>query len=215
MSGVFLSYARSDDEPYVRDLYDHLHAGGFDAWFDREHMPSRSLTFLQEIRDAIRERERLLVILGPAAVKSDYVRAEWQAALVEGKAVTPVLRLGDYDLVPPELKNLHCPDVRATQPVDAALAEVIRILNEPVPPLGVLLGSIPAVPPHFQPRPDDLSQLARTILYEVEHPVVLDPPARTTLLHGMGGVGKSVLAAAFARATSTRRVSVMASSGSS
>lgn len=206
MSGVFLSYARSDDEPYVRDLYNHLHAGGFDAWFDREHMPSRSLTFLQEIRDAIRARDRLLVILGPAAVKSDYVRAEWQAALVEGKAVTPILRLGDYDLVPPELKNLHCPDVRTTRPVDAALAEVIRLLNEPVPPLGVLLGSMPAVPPHFQPRPDDLSQLAGTILYEVEHPVVLDPPQRTTLLHGMGGVGKSVLAAAFARATSTRRV---------
>jgi hypothetical protein len=206
MSGVFLSYARSDDEPYVRDLYHHLHAGGFDAWFDREHMPGRSLTFLQEIRDAICQRDRLLVILGPAAVKSDYVRAEWQAALVEGKAVTPILRLGDYDLVPPELQNLHCPDVRATRPVDAAFAEVARLLNEPVPPLGLLLGSIPAVPPHFQPRPDDLSQLARTILYEVEHPVVLEPPQRTTLLHGMGGVGKSVLAAAFARATSTRRV---------
>jgi hypothetical protein len=206
MAGVFLSYARSDDEPYVRDLFEHLQADGFDAWFDREHMPSRSLTFLQEIRDAIRHRDRLLVILGPAAVKSDYVRAEWQAALVEGKAVTPILRLGDYELVPPELKNLHCADVRAARPADAALAEVIRILKEAVPPLAVLWGAIPAVPPHFQPRPDDLSQLARTILYEVENPVVLDPPQRTTVLHGMGGVGKSVLAAAFARATSTRRV---------
>ena len=206
MTGVFLSYARSDDEPYVRDLFNHLQADGFDAWFDREYMPSRSLTFLQEIRDAIRERDRLLVVLGPAAVKSDYVRAEWQAALVEGKAVTPILRLGDYNLVPPELKNFHCPDVRATRSADAALEEVLRVLSEPVPPLGVLSGSIPAVPPHFQPRPDDLSQLARTILYEVENPVVLDPPERTTVLHGMGGVGKSVLAAAFARATSTRRV---------
>jgi hypothetical protein len=206
MTSVFLSYARSDDEPYARELFNHLRADGFDAWFDREHMPSRSLTFLQEIRDAIRQRDRLVVILGPAAVKSDYVRAEWQAALVEGKAVTPILRLGDYKLVPPELKSFHCPDVREARPADAALAEVLRILSEPVPPLGVLSGSIPAVPPHFQPRPDDLSQLARTILYEVEHPVVLDPPLRTTVLHGMGGVGKSVLAAAFARATSTRRV---------
>src|SRR5215207_3578414 len=130
MAGVFLSYARSDDEPYVRDLFNHLRADGFDAWFDREHMPSRSLTFLQEIRDAIRQYDRLLVILGPSAVTSDYVRAEWQAALVEGKAVTPILRLGDYELVPPELKNLHCPDVRETRPADAALAEVLRILNE-------------------------------------------------------------------------------------
>jgi hypothetical protein len=206
MSGVFLSYARADDEPYVRSLYNHLHAAGFDAWFDREHMPSRSLTFLQEIRDAIRKRDRLVIVLGPEAIKSDYVRAEWQAALVEGKAVTPILRLGDYDIVPPELKNLHCPDVRETRPVAAALAEVIRILNEPVPPLAELAGAIPAVPPHFQPRPDDLSQIARSILFEVENPVVVDPPQRTTVLHGMGGAGKSVLAAAFARATTTRRV---------
>jgi hypothetical protein len=206
MGSVFLSYARADDEPYVRKLYERLHGDGFDVWFDREHMPSRSLTFLQEIRDAIRNRERLVVVLGPAAVQSDYVRAEWQAALVEGKAVTPLLRLGDYKLVPPELKSLHCPDVRDARPSDAAIAEVLRILNEPVPPLAPLSGSIPAVPPHFQPRPDDLSQLARNILYEVEHPVVLDPPQRTTVLHGMGGVGKSVLAAALARTTSTRRV---------
>lgn len=206
MNGVFLSYARSDDEPFARRLFDRLRVAGFEVWFDRENMPSRSLTFLQEIRDAIRQRDRLVVILGPAAVKSDYVRAEWQAALVEGKAVTPVLRLGDYDLVPPELQSVHCEDVREAKSPKDAMAAVVRILREPLPPLGVLAGPVPSVPPHFQPRPDDLSQLARSLLYEVEHPVVLDPPQRTTVLHGMGGVGKSVLAAALARSTTTRRV---------
>src|SRR5688572_19359501 len=106
MPGVFLSYARADDEPFTRSVYDRLRAEGYDVWFDRENMPSRALTFLQEIRDAVRSRDRLLVVLGPAAVSSEYVRAEWQAALVDSKVVTPVLRLGDYDLVPPELKNL-------------------------------------------------------------------------------------------------------------
>ncbi|HEX6049857.1 MAG TPA: toll/interleukin-1 receptor domain-containing protein, partial [Gemmatimonadaceae bacterium] len=114
MQGIFLSYARSDDEPYTRSVYDRLRTEGYDVWFDREHMPSRSLTFLQEIRDAVRSRDRLVVVLGPGAVESDYVRAEWQAALVDSKVVTPVLRLGDYNLVPPELRNLHCPDVRAS-----------------------------------------------------------------------------------------------------
>lgn len=206
MNGVFLSYARSDDEPFARKLFERLRVDGFEVWFDRENMPGRSLTFLQEIRDAIRQRDRLVVILGPAAVKSDYVRAEWQAGLVEGKAVLPLLRLGDYDLVPPELQSVHCPDVREAKPSEDAMLEVLRILREPLPPLGVLSGAIPSVPPHFQPRPDDLSQLASSLLYEMEHPVVLDPPERTTVLHGMGGVGKSVLAAALARLTTTRRV---------
>jgi hypothetical protein len=203
---IFLSYARADDEPFVRGLYDQLRAEGFDVWFDRECMPSRALTFLQEIRDEIRSRDRLLVVLGPQALRSDYVRAEWQAALVDGKIVNPVLRGGDYDLVPSELKNLHCPDVRPEREADDALAEVLRVLRDPVPPLGALFGAVPAPPAHFQPRPDDLSRLAELVLYEVEHPVVLDTPLRTTVLHGMGGVGKSVVAAALARSTTTRRV---------
>src|SRR5690348_14047954 len=206
MSSVFLSYARADDEVFVRSLYDRLREEDFDVWFDRENMPSRSLTFLQEIRDAIRSCERLVVALGPAAVRSDYVRAEWQAALVEGKVVTPVLRLGDYDLLPPELKNLHCPDVRESRPFSAAFVELLRVLREPVPLLGTLAGQIPDVPPHFQPRLDAISSLAGSLLYDVEHPAVVEGPARTTVLQGMAGVGKSVLAAAFARSVAARRV---------
>ena len=62
-------------------------------------MPSRSLTFHQEIRDAIAARERLVLVVGPKAVTSDYVRQEWQFALREAdKVVTPILRLGDYPL---------------------------------------------------------------------------------------------------------------------
>ena len=49
MIKVFLSYARDDDEPFVRRLYDGLkNATGpdgalFDVWFDRVSMPSRAL----------------------------------------------------------------------------------------------------------------------------------------------------------------------------
>lgn len=206
MPGIFLSYARGDDEPYTRSVYQRLHAENYDVWFDREDMPSRALTFLQEIRDAVRSRDRLLVVLGPAAARSDYVRAEWQAALVDGKVVTPVLRLGDYGLVPPELKNLHCPDVRPGRPPEEAFGELLRILHDPVPPVGALKGPVPEMPAHFQPRPDDLSALAGTLLYDIGHPAVIDGPLRTTVLHGMGGVGKSVLAAAFARSSTARRV---------
>src|SRR4051794_40852864 len=120
MNTVFLSYARSDDvEPFdpatsfVARLHRDLEAAGFDAWFDRVDMPSRSLTFHQEIRDAIAARERLLLLVGPKAVASDYVWQEWQFAWREAdKVITPILRLGDYPLVPGELKLLHCEDFR-------------------------------------------------------------------------------------------------------
>jgi TIR domain len=43
---IFLSYARGDDEPFVRRLYEGLKAVDFNAWFDRVSMPpanSRSI----------------------------------------------------------------------------------------------------------------------------------------------------------------------------
>jgi hypothetical protein len=39
---IFLSYARDDDEPFVKRLHDDLTKAGFDVWFDRVSMPSRS-----------------------------------------------------------------------------------------------------------------------------------------------------------------------------
>jgi len=55
-------------------------------------MPSRGLTFHQEIQDAVAARERLVLVVGPKAALSDCVRQEWQFALQADKAVTPILR---------------------------------------------------------------------------------------------------------------------------
>jgi hypothetical protein len=125
MAQIFLSYARSDDEPFVHQLYTDLTARGFSIWFDRVAMPSRGLTFLQEIRDAIDACERLILVVGPGALHSDYVRAEWQYALQTCKVVTPLLRLGDYTQLVEGLTLSHCPDVRVSRPYDAALAEIL------------------------------------------------------------------------------------------
>lgn len=60
MTSVFLSYARGDDvEPFdpatsfLARPHRDLTAHGLHVWFDRVNMPSRSLTFHQEIIDAI------------------------------------------------------------------------------------------------------------------------------------------------------------------
>jgi hypothetical protein len=202
---VFISYARSDDEAFVRRLRADLTARGIAVWFDRENMPSRSLTFMDEIRRAIDAADRLLVVIGPGSVASEYVRSEWQYALARGKAVTPVLRAGAYGSVPAELSGVHCPDVRVDRPERESFAEIARVLTEPVPPLGRLHGP-PSLPPHFRPRPDDATALAAHLLAEHASTALVDNWRRVTLVTGMGGVGKSVLVAASARSTSVRRV---------
>jgi len=200
---VFLSYARADDEPFVSRLADALESAGVHVWFDRRSLPSRSLTFLDEIRRAIDGVDRLIAVMGPAAKQSEYVRSEWQYALVRGKPVVPVLRLGEYDL-PPELRNLHCPDVRVSRPWKDALAEIRRVLSDAAPELGDTVG-LPSLPPHFRPRPTVLSLLAATVMLDQREPTTPERWQRVTLLSGMGGVGKSVLASALARFIETRR----------
>jgi len=201
---LFLSYARGDDEVFARQLYEQLVAAGHAVWFDRECMPSRALTFLKEIREAIRAADRVVVVIGPRCVASDYCRAEWQAALAESKPVTPVLRLGQRSMLPAELRGFHSPDLSARADPATGLRDLLRVLREP-PPLGPLIGGVPDVPPHFQPRPDALSALASQLLVDERKPVTLTGPERVTVLHGMGGLGKSVITAAFARSTTTRR----------
>lgn len=73
-----------------------LSAAGLEVWFDRVSMPSRQLTFHQEIRDAIAASDRLVFVIGPRAVTSDYLSQEWRFAYFEAlQCVNPIVRLDD------------------------------------------------------------------------------------------------------------------------
>ena len=175
-------------------------------WFDRECMPSRSLTFLQEIRDEINRTQQLILIVGPGTLRSEYVRAEWHHALAEAKVVIPILRDGEFEDLPLELNQFHCVDARKKRNENDFYAEIKRILKEPIPPLAMVFGKVPDLPPHFQPRPDETSVISGTTFWDLEKPVDLKPSEKLILIYGMGGVGKTTLSAAFARSTATRRV---------
>jgi hypothetical protein len=203
---VFLSYARGDDgEPFdpatsfVARLHRDLTAAGFGVWFDRVSMPSRTLTFHQEIRDAVAACDRLVLVVGPQAAESLYVRQEWQFAYFEAeKIVTPILRCGDYQHVPDELKLLHCEDFRDDGQYDFHLKNLIRQLAEPTTALGKLIG-VPSLPPHFLSRTDRLTALRDALRADLDRPVVITGAAARVGMHGMGGIGKSVLAATLSR----------------
>lgn len=173
MGNIFISYARSDDEPLVEQFHNDLTEHGFDIWWDRQTMQSRGLTFLQELRDAIEGSDRLIAVIGPNAVKSDYVRAEWDHTLLFNRGVVPILREGDYSLIPDELSKLHCLDFRGERPYNEALEEMLRILTEPVPPPGPFRTAVPSLPPHFLPRRDEITRLGKTVMAYVQRPTVI------------------------------------------
>jgi WD40 repeat protein len=211
---LFLSYARDDDEAFVRQLYDGLTKANFDVWFDRVSMPSRQLTFYQEIRDAIAARDRLVLVVGPKAVESDYVTQEWRSALEMGKCVNPIVRLNGrrhdggtvdgYDLIPEELKLVHAEDFRDSFRYAEHLANLVRQLSDPAPPLGKLV-AVPTLPVHYRAQPDRLRALRDALLVDLQTPVVVTGAAARVGVEGMGGIGKSVLANALARDLEVRR----------
>jgi len=66
-------------------------------------MESRRHTFRQEIRNAIEGVDRVIAVVGPAAISWQYVRYEWDHALLFAKGIVRILRLGTYELLPEEL----------------------------------------------------------------------------------------------------------------
>jgi WD40 repeat protein len=203
---IFLSYARSDDHAFVKQLYEDLTNAGFTVWFDRESLLSRGLPFHQEIKDAIRtEVDRLIYVSGPHAAQSPYVREEWQFALeCDNVVVTPILRLGDYDQVPGELSLLHCEDFRDDANYLKAFGKLIESLRQPNPKLGALVG-VPNLPAHFQSRPDLMRRVRDALLVDLQTPQVITSADARVGVQGMGGIGKSVLAAALARNRDVRQ----------
>jgi hypothetical protein len=203
-TGVFLSYARRDDESFSEFLASQLRSRGLVVWRDREAMASRGRSFRQEIREAINASERLVLVVGPQAARSRQVRAEWRQAYESCKVVVPILRLGDKSLIPHEFAELHFVDARAPRSPQDIVAELARVLGDPIQPLGALFG-VDKPPEHLVPRPEELDRLKASVLADLAGPVVITSSHQTVALQGMGGLGKSVLAAVFARSCPVRR----------
>jgi WD40 repeat protein len=201
---VFISYAWEDDKAFVERLHRDLTRNGFEVWRDRTSLAWDHRPFRQEIGDAIRSHDRLILVVGPKAAASPSVRQEWQWALALDKPVIPILRQGDYNLLPGELSALQCDDFRADTQYRAQLARLIRSLRRPEPRLGTMFG-VPSLPPHFLARPDLLRQVKDILLADLKAPVVITAADARIGVYGMGGIGKSVLAAALAHDREVRR----------
>jgi len=205
MTSVFISYARQDDEPFVRRLHGDLVLAGIDVWFDRASMPNRGLTFSDEIRRAIALHERFVLVVGPKAVESAYVREEWTCALDLDKPVYPVIRIGDVTLLPDRVRLYDARFMQQDADYHLEMTRLVDQLRAAPPQLGAL-HAVPSLPPHFLERPEALRRLRDAVTADLERRIVITGVSSRVGVQGMGGIGKSVLAAAMARDTRVRHL---------
>jgi WD40 repeat protein len=201
---LFISYAWRDDEPFVERLYDDLRRLGYDPWMDKTKMPRRGRPLPREVEEQLQVCDRVIAVMGPEATASEACQAERAFASSAGKVVTAILRLGDYKMLPPEISHYFVPDFRVSRPYEAALDELQRVLQDP-PVMPGRLFDVPALPPHLLHRPDELRVLRESLTAAELKETAVITSAGHVGLHGMGGVGKTVMAALAATDYTVRR----------
>ncbi|HUN05140.1 MAG TPA: tetratricopeptide repeat protein [Aggregatilineales bacterium] len=210
------------DDSFVKRLYDALTAAELKIWWDRAEMPARGKPFLDEVRDFIVGSDRLLLVVGPRSVlggidasgkafaPSAYVIDEIHHALTHCKVINPILREGEYEQFPDFLPSGDVPDFRKDEHFDRALEQLIRQLKDEIAPLGTLHG-VPPLPPYYIQRKEVFAELGQKVGLTVQateagKPLVITAASKPgVLLQGMGGLGKSTLAAALARDCTIQR----------
>lgn len=107
----FISYSTTDQE-FADRLYADLQAKGVRCWFAPHHLAGGKKIH-EQIDEAIRLHERLLLILSPASMASEWVKTEIAKArkreVREQRRVLFPVRLVDFEA----LRDWECPDADA------------------------------------------------------------------------------------------------------
>ena len=114
MADIFISYARST-EPQARQLAEALRALGYNVWRDDELPAHRS--YSEVIEERIKAAKAVVVLWSAEAARSQWVRAEADAAREAGTLVQVSL---DGSLPPMPFNQIQCADLRDWQGDTAA-----------------------------------------------------------------------------------------------
>jgi hypothetical protein len=188
---VFLSFARPD-AAFADRLRADLTGRGFNVWRDPPGLERPVQGLHAEVEAAIQRTDQLILIVGADRSDVESVRGEWELALSLCTPITLLLR-ADVELGP-ELALQRRVSFPPARPYGEALDELVRALQEPVGDPGPLW-RVPQLPRPYMPRRDAFLWLVAR----------LDGLPLITMIAGLGGSGKSVLAAAFARTCEVRR----------
>lgn len=206
---VFISYAHSDDAEFVEQLHRDLTRHEIYVWRDREAMESRGTPFLSVIKDAIQTIDYLILVFGSGAKQSSVVQQEWECALSLCKAVLPVLRLGDFSLLPPEIARIHAIDFREQSKYEEAFNKLLQNLERKAVPLAHVIG----VPDTLSSdktlsRNAELTAIKALLLQDEgfgKKPRVISKSDKRVGIWGMGGLGKTTIAQMLAADCDVRR----------
>src|SRR5215467_11903439 len=93
---VFISYARTDGEQFASELRQRLEAENIPIWQDRVGMEGGKDWWVQII-GALDVVEFLVLVMTPAAMRSETVRKEWHYARRIGVCVYPIQAASNLD----------------------------------------------------------------------------------------------------------------------
>lgn len=113
MSHVFISYA-ADDRSVAARVAKELAKGKRKGWLDIKDI-RLGQPWREEIDDALRSAEVVIVILTPESCRSQYLTYEWSFALGAGVRILPLLVTGmSLALLHKRLQSLQCLDLSQT-----------------------------------------------------------------------------------------------------
>jgi HEAT repeat protein len=189
-AGIFISYAHKDGADLAQRLQRDLQAEGFDAWLDKQRLAGGA-SWTTEIECAIDKSHVLLALVTPGCNASEICRAEQLRSLRKGKRVIPLLARSGSD-IPLYLEAKQYRDFSGANPYAAQfklLLDDIRGSASVVLRLEyrVTRTTVPPLPPNFVARPEEMTKMRQLLTGE-------GPEMRIVGIHGMGGLGKTVLA---------------------
>ena len=196
-SRVFISYARKDGASLAQRLESDLRNAGLDAWLDTQRIKGGAV-WSEDIDRAIDSCQVMIAVLTTGSYESGMCRGEQLRALDKGKRLVPVLAEKGADRTT-YLYRFQYRDFTNDSDYLARLAELISDIR------GDATATLPdayrktrvtylTAPPrvaNYLERPEALHAL-RDALFAEDH----RQPIALTALHGMGGIGKTVLAKA-------------------
>src|SRR5919112_5003254 len=142
MSDIFVSYARPD-EPQAKRVADALRSEGYSVWRDDELPAHRA--YADVIQERLSSSKAVVAIWSAAAAKSQWVRAEADAARQAGTLVQATL---DGTIPPLPFNQIQCADLTGWEGDGEAHGWHKLVVS-----VAALLGSEPTAPlPDKRPR---------------------------------------------------------------
>ena len=194
---VFISYARKDGATLAKRLQEDLTKQGFDPWLDTQRIEGGA-TWTTKIEDALDDAQYVLALLTPGSYVSEICRAEQLRSLRKGKCVIPIKAQTKTD-IPLHLEAKNYRDFSDPAQYETSLTALLSDIHGNVSaglperyrstPLRYL--TAPPRVANYLKLPEALRVL-RDALFAEDH----RQPIALTALHGMGGIGKTVLAKA-------------------